>query len=105
ARVSDLLARVPEIQARSAPYDEGVSALRSGSADAVLAIELSGPTILLEGSDPLRSGGVLATVQKGLLSQAVPGLAAPRIEYLYGGPTYTLLDYLAPVLISFFAFF
>src|SRR5204863_3869996 len=35
----------------------------------------------------------------------VPLGAFVKVNYLYGGPDYTLLDYLAPVLIAVFAFF
>ncbi len=117
-RVADALLRSASIRARSTTFDEAMAELRDGSTDAVVWIEA--PVTLhieLEGSDPLRSGGVGSAVQKafaeaiasastgpGLPSLALSGPSVV-IEQLYGGPDYTLLDYLAPVLVAFFAFF
>ncbi|MDQ2952912.1 MAG: ABC transporter permease, partial [Chloroflexota bacterium] len=56
-------------------------------------------------SDPLRTGGVAAALQGALRELAPVAVPPPRIEYLYGGPDFTFLDALAPVVIGFFAFF
>ncbi|MDQ2951267.1 MAG: ABC transporter permease, partial [Chloroflexota bacterium] len=100
------------IHGTKATYDEGLARLKQGDADAVVWLDAGGVHIVIEGSDPLRSGSVAPAVQRAF-AQAVggsgtgQGLGAPnmQIEQLYGGPDYTLLDYLAPVLIAFFAFF
>lgn len=103
------------IKAHIATFADGVEELKDGKADAVLWIDGATLHMEIEGSDPLRSGSIGPAVQKAL-GEAVAGagftgtslaIAAPsvQIEQLYGSPDYTLLDYLAPVLIAFFAFF
>ena len=109
--VIDRLLASSAIQGRRATFDEGTRQLRAGEADAVVWLDsLSGTMhIVIEGSDPLTSGSIGGAVQRafteglGVLGQ-LPG---PKvvIEQLYGGADYSLLDYLAPVLIAFFAFF
>jgi ABC-2 type transport system permease protein len=81
-------------------------ALTSGRADAVIIVGSGGPKIVVEGSDPNRTAGTIAAVQAALLrASAGAGAARPQVEYLYGGPTLTFLDYLAPVLIAVFGYF
>jgi ABC-2 type transport system permease protein len=102
------------IRAHAATFADGVRELKDGKTDAVVWIDGATLHIEIEGSDPLRSGSIAPAVQKAL-GQAMAGvglgtslaIAAPsvQVEQLYGGPDYTLLDYLAPVLIAFFAFF
>jgi ABC-2 type transport system permease protein len=109
-RVIDGLLRSSAVVARAGTYDVGVSALRAGTADAVVWIDGTQIRMLIEGSDPLRSGSIGPAVQKAFaeaLGAALPGSPppAPLIEQIYGGADYTLLDYIAPVLIAFFAFF
>jgi ABC-2 type transport system permease protein len=83
--------------------------LRAGETDAVVWIEGTGLHIEIEGADPLESGSIGGAVQRALVDAAGggPTLGGPsvKIEQLYGGADYTLLDYLAPVLVAFFAFF
>jgi len=102
AALASAIGSPSDIEVKIATFDEGVAMLRDRTADAVISVGTGGPTVLLEGSDPLRTQSVAGTVQKALLGRAQ---AAPSIEYLYGGPSYSLLDSLAPVLIAFFAFF
>ena len=116
-RLVDALVASEAIHGRKGTYDDGVAALKDGSADAVAWLDGPRMHILVEGSDPLRSGGVGSAVQKafvGAMAQASTGPGAPslalgsvgvEIDQLYGGADYTLLDYLAPVLVAFFAFF
>lgn len=67
--------------------------------------------ITLEGSDPGASGAVLGALQRTIPQTVIravdpaglPLRIAPR--FLHGGPEYDSLDYFAPVLIAFFAFF
>ena len=115
-RVVDALVRSTAIHGRDASYDQGLAGLKDGSADAVVATSGTEIRITIEGSDPLRSGSIVPAVQRAFadaatttgLSQTslgVAGAPAIRVEQLYGGSDYSLLDYLAPVLIAFFAFF
>ena len=114
-RIVDGLLKSTAIKAHAATYAEGLQELKDGKADAVFWIDGTTLRLEVEGSDPLRGGSIGPAVQKALI-EAISGagftgtslaIAAPsiQIEQLYGGPDYTLLDYLAPVLIAFFAFF
>ncbi|MBA2370947.1 MAG: ABC transporter permease [Chloroflexi bacterium] len=105
ARVAAMLDATAGVEAREASYAEGLAALRAGTADALLTVGPGGVTVLLEGSDPLRTGGVAASLQGALRELGPSAAVSPRIEYLYGGADFTLLDALAPVVIAFFAFF
>src|SRR4051812_14511072 len=114
-RLVDALVDSTEIKAHRATFDQGTRELKEGTSDAVLWIEGVSLHLEIEGSDPLRSGSIGQAVQKALagaltrsgLTNSGLGVAAPnlQIDQLYGGPDYSLLDYLAPVLIAFFAFF
>ena len=105
-RVASILDATTGVEARTATYEEGLAGLRAGSVDALLTIDAGGATVLLEGSDPLRTGSVATALQSALRELApASAAAAPRIEHLYGGADFTLLDALAPVVIAFFAFF
>jgi ABC-2 type transport system permease protein len=111
ARVVDGLLKSTAIHAHSATYAEGAREVRDGSSDAVVWIDGTTLHILIEGSDPLRSGGIAPQVQKAFVeaASALGGAAltppAVVLDQIYGSPDYTLLDYLAPVLVAFFAFF
>jgi len=114
-RLVDALIDATEIKAHRSTFDQGVQELKDGTSDAVFWIDGVTLHLEIEGSDPLRSGGIGQAVQKALvgaltrsgLTNSGLGVAAPsvQIEQLYGGADYTLLDYLAPVLVAFFAFF
>jgi ABC-2 type transport system permease protein len=100
------------IVAELATYDEGVVRLKDGTADGIFWIDGTTLHLVIEGSDPLRSGSVGPAVQAALgeavASRAPAGAAVVpgmQVEQLYGGTDYSLLDYLAPVLVAFFAFF
>lgn len=97
------------IHGRRATFDEAMLQLRKGEVDAVAWLENTTLHIFIQGDDPLQSGAIGGPIQKALLDtvRESPALAGPRveIEQLYGGPDYSILDYLAPVLIAFFAFF
>lgn len=113
-RVIDAFVSSDAIRGRRMTFDDGMRELRDGSIDAIVWLDGASVRILVEGSDPLRTGGVGAAVQKAL-GDALAGTgvggataaigAGVKLEQLYGGPEYTLLDYLAPVLVAFFAFF
>lgn len=112
-RLVDGLVRSTAIKAHTASFADGIQELKDGSSDAVVWIDGANLHIEIEGSDPLRAGGIAPAVQRALVEASTgaagigQALAAPsvQVEQLYGGPDYTLLDYLAPVLIAFFAFF
>ena len=115
AAIVDGLLKSTAIKAHRSTSADGFRELTEGTVDAVLWIDGATVHIEIEGSDPLRSGSIAPSIQKAL-GEAVAGagltgtslvIAAPsiQIDQLYGAPDYTLLDYLAPVLIAFFAFF
>jgi ABC-2 type transport system permease protein len=114
-RLIDALVDSTEMKAHRSTFDAGVQELKDGTSDAVFWIDGVTLHLEIEGSDPLRSGSIGQAVQKALvgalarsgLTSSGLGVAAPsmQIEQLYGGTDYTLLDYLAPVLVAFFAFF
>ena len=73
-------------------------------------------TMILEGSNPAKTGSTLPVVQGALLQAATklassrPGATPPpqlqiNAETLYGSVDLKMLDYFAPILIGFFAFF
>lgn len=107
---------VDTLDVSTSTLDDGMRALRDGTADAVLSTRVGTVStelvVALEGSDPFRNGATLQSIQRGVISgttPAIPGRPAAqpalRVEYLHGGEHYTLLDYLAPLLVGLFAFF
>ena len=99
--------RGTNIELTALDREGAVDALTSGSADAMLEFTDNAATITVEGSDPARTAAIVGQVQAALTHVIldVPLTAFVKVQYLYGGPGYTLLDYLAPVLIAVFAFF
>ena len=100
------------IVAEIATYDEGVARLKDGTADGIFWLDGTTLHLVVEGSDPLRSGTLAPAVQAALAEAVAsrapagtPVVPALSVEQLYGGADYSLLDYLAPVLVAFFAFF
>jgi ABC-2 type transport system permease protein len=97
------------IHGRRGTFDEGLRQLRSSEADAVVWLEGTTMHIQIEGADPLESGSIGGAIQRALTDAVggggAIGGAAVVIDQLYGGADYSILDYLAPVLIAFFAFF
>ncbi len=97
------------IDGRRATFEEGLRQLHAGEIDAVVWFEGTTLHVEIEGDDPLQSGSIGGPIQEALLEtvRSNPVVAGPRveIEQLYGGPDYSILDYLAPVLVAFFAFF
>jgi ABC-2 type transport system permease protein len=111
ANVIDRFIASTAIHGRRATFDDGLRQLRSGDVDALVWLDSPSATlhIVIEGSDPLANGTIGAAVQRAVADglSSLGQLPGPRvvIEQLYGGADYTLLDYLAPVLVAFFAFF
>jgi ABC-2 type transport system permease protein len=98
------------IHGRRGTFDDGERQLRNGEIDAVVWLEGTAMHIQIEGADPLESGSIGGAIQRALTGAVsggglAIGGAALVIDQLYGGPDYSILDYLAPVLIAFFAFF
>jgi ABC-2 type transport system permease protein len=87
--------------------DAAIEALKTGRADAMIEFADNAATVTVEGSDPTRTGAIVSQVEGAIVHVLldVPITAFVKVSYLYGGPDYTLLDYLAPVLIALFAFF
>ena len=110
APIADRFVASPAIHGRRGTFDDGLRQLRNGEVDAVVWLEGTTLHIQIEGADPLESGSIGGGVQKALADAVAGGnvvLSGPavKIDQLYGGPDYSILDYLAPVLIAFFAFF
>lgn len=112
AQLADGLRGAPGLDVSSAPADEAHRRLADGEVDAVLSARPSGVSVEvvvdIEGSDVLRNGSTLRSIQEGILRALGAGPApapAVRVSYLHGGADYTLLDYLAPLLVGLFAFF
>jgi ABC-2 type transport system permease protein len=96
-----------ELELRALDRDAALDDLRAGRADAMIEFADNVATITVEGSDPNRTAAIVAQVEGALIHVIldVPITSFVKVAYLYGGPDYTLLDYLAPVLIAVFAFF
>jgi ABC-2 type transport system permease protein len=96
-----------DIELRALDRDAAVEELKAGRADAMIEFADNTATVTVEGSDPTRTGAIVGQVQAALINVIldVPLPAFVKVSYLYGGPHYTLLDYLAPTLIAVFAFF
>jgi ABC-2 type transport system permease protein len=99
--------RGTEIQLTALDRDAALEELKAGRADALIEFKENAATVTVDGSDPTRTGAIVSQVQAAIthLILEVPLGAFVKVDYLYGGPDYTLLDYLAPVLIAVFAFF
>jgi ABC-2 type transport system permease protein len=108
APIADRLVASTSIHGQKLSFDEAQARMREGKLDAIVSVEGTTIHIETEGSDPIRNGSTVGAVQRAL-AEALGSLgpAAPKIELsqLYGGTDYTLLDYLAPVFVAFFAFF
>jgi ABC-2 type transport system permease protein len=110
APIVDRFVASSAIHGRRGSFDDGLRQLRGGEVDAVVWLEGTTVHIQIEGADPLDSGSIGGAIQKALAEavtggNALPGGPAVKIDQLYGGPDYSILDYLAPVLVAFFAFF
>ncbi len=131
-RLIDSLRRNDRLTVRdlSGDTDAVRAAVRDGSVDAALVFS---PTftadllarkpvaldLILEGSNPSKTGSAVPALQGALLQAmtslsaslpgAGPGASLPQLrlqpDLLYGSTDLKSLDYLAPVLIGFFAFF
>ena len=95
------------LELRALDKDAAIEELKAGRADAVIEFDRDHFVITLEGSDPARTSAIAGSVQSALVQLLIdaPLASAVKIDYLYGGAGYRLLDYLAPVLIALFAFF
>ncbi len=96
-----------DIELSVADRDAALDSLKAGTVDAIIEFQDNSAQVTVEGSDPTRTGAIIGQVQAALthLILETPISSFVKIDYLYGGPQYTILDYVAPVLIAFFAFF
>src|SRR5207248_5180532 len=62
-RLVDALVQTSDIKAHPATFDDGIQELKDGRSEAVLWIEGVTVHLEIEGSDPLRSGGIGQAVQ------------------------------------------
>jgi len=99
--------RGTDIELSALDRDAALEALRTGRADAMIEFRDNSANVTVEGSDPTRTRQIVGQVEAALthLILDVPLTALVKVSYLYGGPGYSLLDYLAPVLIAVFAYF
>jgi ABC-2 type transport system permease protein len=106
--IADRLVASTAIHGQKLTIDEAQTRMRESRLDAIVWVEGTTVHVETEGSDPIRNGSTVGAIQRAL-AEALGSLgpAAPKIELsqLYGGTDYTLLDYLAPVFVAFFAFF
>ncbi|MDP2949263.1 MAG: ABC transporter permease, partial [Chloroflexota bacterium] len=89
-------------------------AAQAGAAPPKMEVEL-----VLEGTNPQDSGAIARSVNRGLMQVVVKELGralgmadvSPQdlvdveVSFVYGGPQFDFVDYEAPALIAFFAFF
>lgn len=109
-QAADRVAQTSDLETSIATRDDAIRDLREGSTDAVIDLSRLPLTITVEGSDAIDTPATLQALQTALLQQGSPGPPSavggrPVIEYLYAGADYSLLDYLAPMLVGLFAFF
>ncbi|HEV2011711.1 MAG TPA: ABC transporter permease [Candidatus Limnocylindria bacterium] len=99
--------RGTEMQLTALDRDAALEELKAGRADAMIEFADNAATVTVEGSDPTRTAAIVGRAEAALthLILDVPLTAFVKVSYLYGGPDYSLLDYLAPVLIALFAYF
>jgi ABC-2 type transport system permease protein len=83
--------------------NEAWAAVAGAEVDGVINFESGGPHILLEGSDPAKSGAVLKLSQNALGGEM--GGVEPDVTYLYGYENMSTFDNFGPILIGFFVFF
>ncbi len=99
------------------PRPEAEEQTKSGDLDGAIIIEPAAQgaevSVLLEGSNPQRSKAILriagqvslAISMASALGQAPSGGSDLSVTYYYGGPDLETVDFQAPPLIGFFAFF
>lgn len=106
---ADRLAAAPGIDWRRMSLAAAQRDLADGSVDALVRQSGGGLDIEVDGADPTVTAATVGAVSRavGVALRSGGSADAPSISvhYRYGGPDRTLLDYLAPVLIAFFAFF
>jgi ABC-2 type transport system permease protein len=120
----DFLAR-GDISVRDMSLEHAESAVREGDIDGIVVVSgdfspQPGPgdepqiELTLEGSNPQTSERLSRLLEQAatLLGQELPGMAerpAPPVPldttYVYAGPEFDTIDFEAPVLVGFFAFF
>ena len=109
APILDAFVGSGRIHGRRATFDEGMRQLRDGQIEAVVWVDGTTLHISIAGDDPLQSGAIGGPIQQALLDTVrgnpLVGTPSVKIDQLYGGADYSILDYLAPVLVAFFAFF
>ena len=106
---AERLAAASGIDGRRMTLTDGQRALEDGTVEAIVRQTGAGLVIEVEGSDPARTSATIGALGRAagdaLAGANVAGAPPITVTYRYGGPDRTLLDYLAPMLIAFFAFF
>lgn len=117
------------LAAEEMPFAEAQNALDDGTVDGIAILRGSfgaSPSqsklsleLILDGTNPQDSGSIARNVSRGVSQVLVQGLGhalglpdlSPddlvevQVSFVYGGPQFDTVDYQAPALIAFFAFF
>ena len=118
ARLVQELNQTASLSAAPASEADARRRVEDGGLQAAIVISGAngGPTahLILEGTDPSNARAIQQLVSRAVLlvfasgtdaALPVPGRDAVTVEYVHGGPEYDTLDFFAPALMGFFAFF
>ena len=117
------------LAAEEMPLAEAQDALDDGTVDGIAVLRGSfsaaapesklGLELTLDGTNPQDSASIARNVKRGVSQVLIEGLGRAlglpdlspedlvdvRVSFVYGGPQFDMVDYQAPALIAFFAFF
>jgi ABC-2 type transport system permease protein len=129
AELLTALAQAGSVKAEGMPQQEAQERLDDGDVQGIVYVGYAAPAgasppkldveLVVEGTNPQDSAAIVRAVQRGLLQTAVTGLGVSlhlpeltpedllsvQVSYVYGGPEFDFVDYEAPAIIAFFAFF
>ena len=129
AELLTALAQAGSVKAEGMPQQEAQERLDDGDVQGIVYVGYATPAgasppkldveLVVEGTNPQDSAAIVRAVQRGLLQTAVTGLGVSlhlpeltpedllsvQVSYVYGGPEFDFVDYEAPAIIAFFAFF
>ena len=129
AELLTALAQAGSVKAEGMPQQEAQERLDDDDVQGIVYVGYAAPAgvsppkldveLVVEGTNPQDSAAIVRAVQRGLLQTAVTGLGVSlhlpeltpedllsvQVSYVYGGPQFDFVDYEAPAIIAFFAFF
>lgn len=89
--------------------EQGEAALKDGDIDALITLDGTAPSVMLEGSNPTANRAVMLALQEAVLQLQPAGTSQgqlqPAISYLYGAEDMTTIDRFGPIMIGVFVFF